>query len=568
MRRRVATINFTIRFLAQLFCIASFLLNANADRPNVDRYGFYEAGFQSSGKYKNPYLEIQATAALQLPDNAVRELPVFWDGGNQWKLRISPDLVGEWKYKIQSNDEGLNNKTGEFLCIASNLCGGVRPMQKSPRHFSYQNGVPFLFWGDTAWALFQDSAQEKLDRAAVFHYIDMRAAEGVNVVHSMLLSEAGWGNRGGDPFEDVSKEMLNPGYWQEVDIRLQYLNEKRIACGLALAWGDKNRQAPWPWRRFPGVEARKRYARYIAARYGAYNVYFIVSGEWNAEANTRDATREQVKQEFIEIGDALQRADAHQRMIAIHPMTRDGSTREFNRAAWMSFADYQQNYPELHARVLQSRSFNKPIVNSEYGYYLRDASENGTPDKNNSLSADDMRFATWDIIMAGGYPVTGYGTTYFGGNRDPGPFHPDDPRNKTWTQQYVFAKQVLSGGEWWKLEPNDGAIHCTQPRSKDRRVKVEAGRGQTRKLICPPIRTYWLLEEPGARYVAYGRGVTQAVTIDLGENAEGDYQAIWVGPTTGESKTLARKIHLNKTYEFTPPDESDWVMTITKLNQQ
>ena len=43
-------------------------------------------------------------------------------------------------------------------------------------------------------------------------------------------------------------------------------------------------------------------------------------------------------------------------MIAIHPMTAHGSVREFNAAQWMAFGDYQQNYRDLHARVLESRT--------------------------------------------------------------------------------------------------------------------------------------------------------------------------------------------------------------------
>ena len=102
-------------------------------------------------------------------------------------------------------------------------------------------------------------------------------------------------------------------------------------------------------------------------------------------------------------------------------MGSDGSSREFNIAEWMSFGDYQQNYNELHRRILESRKFNKPVVNGEYGYYLRDQDGNEIPDKSNSTSLKSIRFASWDIVMAGGYFVTGFGTTYFGGYRDPAP---------------------------------------------------------------------------------------------------------------------------------------------------
>src|SRR5262249_17876133 len=148
------------------------------------------------------------------------------------------------------------------------------------------------------------------------------------------------------------------------------LNSKGMIGGLALAWGDKRRTEPFAWTRLPSLEARKRYARYVAARYGAFNVYFIVSGEWHANIKTvPGATEASVRREFVEIGDALHAADAHARMIAIHPMTAHGSTRDFVGTSWMSFGDYQQNYRDLHGRIALSLVAPLPVVNSEYAYH-------------------------------------------------------------------------------------------------------------------------------------------------------------------------------------------------------
>jgi hypothetical protein len=63
------------------------------------------------------------------------------------------------------------------------------------RHFERQDGSPFWFRGDTAWGLVTDKAEEKHDRAAALRYIDTRAGQGINVLHTMLFSEAGWDNR-------------------------------------------------------------------------------------------------------------------------------------------------------------------------------------------------------------------------------------------------------------------------------------------------------------------------------------------------------------------------------------
>jgi len=550
-----------------LVTIATYLIalgNLSMANQTVDRFGFFETSFGAVGQYQNPYTDLPASAVVERPDGTKRTLGLFWDGGNLWKIRISPDLIGTWQFRVQSSDKGLNGQTGQFTCVPSQQKGSIQPMPGFEHHFIYQDGTPFLFWGDTAWALYQDEVSENLDRNAVFCYINERADQGINVVHSMLLQEAGWGNKNGPPFGNLSKEILNPGYWQEIDVRLQYLNQKGIIGGLVLAWGDKQKREPFAWRRFPGLKARKRYARYIASRYGAYDVYFVVSGEWHAEIRTRrNVTEQAIYNEFVEIGNALYESDAHKRMVGIHPMTEHGSVREFNEAGWMSFGDYQQNYRLLHERILESRKYPGPIVNSEYGYYLRDSNFDGVVDKHNSFSVEAMRHATWDIIMAGGYPITGYATTYMGGNRDKGPFNVDDPRNDIWERQYHVAQRFLGGLQWWKLQPHDDWISSSTSRSSDRQVRIGTNAGRKRTLRCPPKTTYWLLAEPGKQYLAYVRGLTAKVTVDFGSESVGVRKALLLNLRTGDIKNIIDTTNSKDHFEWSPPDAEDWVLFLS-----
>ena len=405
---------------------------------DVPRFGVFEQAFQQAGSCENPYTEASATANLTAPDGSRCSIPLFWDGGRTWRLRFSPDQLGEWAWKTESDDNGLGGKSGQFKVVPSDRKGSIRCMADAPHHFERQDGTPFWFFGDTAWALFTDSDKERHNRKTALEYVDARAEQGFNVLHAMLLCEAGWGNQGGPPFENIAAEQINPAYWQEVDVRLRHVNDRGIVAALFLAWGDKGRNEHYSWNRLPTMEARLRYARYIAARYSAFDVFFLVSGEWHAAsimAKPR-ASEETIRQQFIEIGNALHKSDPHGRMIGIHPMTQQGSVREFVGTPWMSFGDYQQNYPDLHERLLLSRKANLPLVNSEYGYYLRDTNGDGIPDKDNSFNVDDMRHATWDIAMAGSYFVTGFGTTYFGGNRDPGPFDLEAPKNDVWSRRF------------------------------------------------------------------------------------------------------------------------------------
>jgi hypothetical protein len=394
-----------------------------------------------------------------------------------------------------------------------------------------------------------DHDQEKHNRETAETYLRRRAGQGFNVVQAMLLSEARWGNSGGPPFSDLSSEAINPAYWQEVDQRVQFLNAQGIVGGLVLAWGDKRGVEPYAWGRFPSSEARRRYARYVAARYSALDVYFIVSGEWHAELRS-GRPREEVKAEFVDLGNRVQESDPHGRMIAIHPMNSGGSVREFSEAPWMSFADYQQNYEQLHERVLNSRQFNKPVVNSEYAYYLRDQRGDGQTDKPNSATIDMIRHATWDIVMAGGYVVTGFGSTYFGGNRHPGPFHPEDPRNADWERQVQLVKRPFQATPWWTLAPRDDLITASVPRSADRR---EAG------VLAPPQIAYWLLADPGKAYIAYVRGRKGAYKLTLAEGDKVTYLLRQYDPRTGEFAELGKHSAGGPIF-YSSPDDQDWVM--------
>lgn len=523
----------------------------SSDLKEIEKFGIFEVSFQSAGNYQNPYSELFPEAELTRPDDSIWKIPLFWDGGRTWKFRVSPDIEGTWNWKIISKDRSLRRMKGSFICKPSALKGTITPMTGYPYHFQYRNGEKMWFMGETAWALFNDNVEEKLDREGFEHFVKTRASQGFNVVHAMMLSEAGWGNSGGMPFLSMEKQILNPGYWQEIDSRILFANQHGLVVGLVLAWGDKNKKVPFPWRLFPDVEARKNYARYIAARYSAYNVYFLVSGEWHAEIRTRSANEDKVRNEFIEIGNTLAEADVHDRMIAIHPMNGNGSVREFNKTLWMSFGDYQQNYPLLHKRILESMIFNKPVVNSEYGYHLRDQNGDGVPDKDNSTSPESIRYASWDIVMAGGYLITGFGTTYFGGNRDPGPFNVDAEKNNDWERKIEYIKIFFEGLEYWKLKSCDSLLTCKTDRGED-------GRQLTR--LSPPSETYWLLAEATKQYLIYSRGITDNITLNMEQDTGVRYSIQLFNPRTGEARTLNKNIISGGSYVWTPPDKYDWVL--------
>ena len=530
------------------FLLITFIGTAQ-DR--AERYGIFEASYQGTGRYSNPYVEVSAEAAIVRPGGERLSIPLFWDGASQWRLRLSPDLAGKWTYTVKSNDPGLNGKTGGFLCVDSKRTGGLQPIPSAPSHFQRQSGAPVWFMADTAWGYLTDSETDNHHRPQAQHYAKTRASQGFNAIHSMMLSEQGVGNQNGKPFDDMAAQKMNPGYWQEVDDRLAFANRLGLTVGLAIAWGDKRKVEPFAWRMFPNLDARKRYARYIAARYSGYNVYFIVSGERHAEVRNRSGvTEDEIFREFVQIGSELAASDPHDRMIAIHPMTQNGSVREFAVASWMSFGDYQQNYRDLHDRVLLSRYLRGPVVNAEYGYHLRDQDGDGKPDKSNSYATEDMRFASWDIVTAGGYLVTGFGTTYFGGHRDPGPFDVDATKNDEWEAQIGYIKKFFEQLTWWKLIPADQLLSAPVERSKDR---TDGG-------VRPPVTTYWAMATPGETYLAYVRGMTAPIELELGSRPR-RFAIREFNPRTGQFRKVGEHDVSGK-YTYRAPDANDWVVLL------
>ncbi len=76
-------------------------------------------------------------------------------------------------------------------------------------------------------------------------------------------------------------------------------------------------------------------------------------------------------------------------------------------------------------------------------------------DKPNSHTRDSFRRASWMMPMGGGYFVTGFGTTYFGGRREKGPFLVDNPAHAEAIADLQRLHRFFTSLDWWLLSPHD-----------------------------------------------------------------------------------------------------------------
>jgi hypothetical protein len=527
------------------------------DAMKVDRFGVFECAFQAQSCYDNPYVQVEAEAMLQSPTGELKHIPLFWDGGDTWRLRFSPDCVGVWRYRIQATDPGLAAAQGAFECVPSNRHGSIEPMKLHPFHFQYQNGEPFFWMGDTGWRAFATCPEEKLTREAVLHYFGERAAQGFSYIHVELMGGLGQDGQQQVMF-DFHEETLNSAFFQEVDVRLQYMNAKNIICGIVLAWANGKES----WSAFASTEARRRYARYVVARYSAYEVMFIASGEW-------DLSGRDTKPWYLAIGQELMDADPHNRLRTIHPC-RGYNIREFAAEPWLSFGDYQQTYeapadreataPQRHAlrsQLLWSKVYGKPVVNAEFAYYLR---RMGTErnynryaidgvDKPHSHTRTSFRRACWSLMMAGGYFVAAFGTTYYGGWREIGPFNVDDPKNDEAESDLSILAGFFRGLPWWRLQVDDSLV-----------------KGHGGNCYC--------LAELRERYVVFAEECDSLqLTLNAGPqgiyaftpeaNDIGSYTVEIFDPRSGETRPFGSCRGSDK-LDMKLPDKQDWVVLVTR----
>lgn len=83
-------------------------------------------------------------------------------------------------------------------------------------------------------------------------------------------------------------------------------------------------------------------------------------------------------------------------------------------------------------------------------------------------------------------------------------------------------------------------------------------------MTAPPATTYWLLAEPGKHYVAYARGLTEKLTLQLGPSGQGAYRARQFNPRTGEKIPVDGNLVLTHSFDWTPPDSQDWVLHLAR----
>ena len=64
-----------------------------------------EIDFISMKAYANGFYDVDLDVVFTHSDGTEFNVPAFWNGGNNWKVRFAPTLTGQWSYRTICSDE-------------------------------------------------------------------------------------------------------------------------------------------------------------------------------------------------------------------------------------------------------------------------------------------------------------------------------------------------------------------------------------------------------------------------------------------------------------------------------
>ncbi|HBZ20745.1 MAG TPA: hypothetical protein DEO60_06440 [Bacteroidales bacterium] len=468
MRKKTLTLLITV-----IFYLTSF--GQAGSQNQIKTWDVFEITLTSKVVSPNFYLEISTekdsflTARFTGTDGKaagqIKIVPGFWDGNNTWKIRFAPPQSGTWKYETFSPDKKMNGKKGQLIVtgwteeeLEANPArrGFVivnNAVARKGRYFTYSDGTPFLWIGDTWW----DWTNSHIKLESFKKLADTRAEQGFNI-GQLFFAGNGWGKESSllDP------SFSNPKFDQirKVEELIRYANSKGITVWIHAWWSREG------INKSIGEDNIIRWWKYVIHRLHAFNVIWVIAGEYNMNDYGGFPL-----EFWNRLGKIIKDEDPCERILGAHPtppMWSGGadapqwSTAEaIHSQPWLNYNQSQTGHAkwcnELTPWIITNAYDTKPakpVVVTEPWYEFIE----GNP------TAMDIRFGAWSALMSGAA-----GHSYGGGHiwrvhlperpTDVGSW-PMDTSFATNTMLYPgavsigFMGKFLRNLEWWKLEPH------------------------------------------------------------------------------------------------------------------
>lgn len=421
------------------------------------------------------------------------------------------------------------------------------------RYFVTSDGKPFFWLGDTVWCVFNHPSPADVDL-----YLDDRKAKGFTVIQGCVAvwDFNGRANPDGQkPFVGNDPTAINDAYFKNVDSIIDKVTARGMYMAILPFWTKNTRTGP-----FSEPAGMKVYCHYLAKRYAARNIFWVLGGD---TAGTDIQPVIDAEAEGLLAG--AKEAGVDKIMITYHPTGRESSSFWFQNRDWLDFNAIQSghfinttNFQIVGADYAKTPI--KPTLDMEPGYenitnnLVRTNVTADTP----RIQAVDVRRSAYLAVFAGAAGHTyGNGEVYEF-------FHPNPngtmPGNAGWhanmdwhdalklpaSGQVQYVRYLIQSRPMLERIPDQSLIAgVVSNRAVDR---IAATRGADYAFV----------------YLPTGQA---KVTINAGQLTGNSLTAWWYDPRTGKASKVG-DFPKTATHDFTIPSTTlpqgtdDWVLVL------
>lgn len=424
-------------------------------------------------------------------------------------------------------------------------------VSENQRFLIRENGSPFFYLGDTAWALLQRLTREETDL-----YLEDRAAKGFTAIQSVAVSEFDGLNSpnryGKTPFSNRDPEQPNEAYFVHVD----YVVEKAGALGMYVAllptWGDK--VGPLQWGTGPEVLTPQNalsYGRFLGERYRDSPIIWVIGGDRNPTTPEHSAT-------WRALAEGLEQGNGGRHLMTFHPQGGHSSAEFFHDDSWLDFNMIQSGHSarNIENYAMVTRDYNrlptKPCMDGEPCY--EDHPVNWDRE-GGYFEAYDVRKAAYWSLFAGAhghtYGANGIFQFWTLGQEDRfGVRRPwQEALSLPGSAQMQHARKLLESRPFLRRLPDQSLLVSDQGSGTDH---VRATRA----------------DDGSYAFVYSGSG--GPLRVDLGKLSGTSVCAYWYDPRTGTAQS-AGQFPTGEEKEFTPPSSGeghDWVLVLDDADRR
>lgn len=521
-----------------------------------------EAVFVSSKSYSDPYNNV--TLDLILTNGTVTyKIPAFWDGGNVWRARFVCPAEGTWTYTTECSDTAntsLHGRTSTVICSAYSgdkdiYKHGFVKTQPDKRYFTYSDGTPFFYLGDTHWA-FAGESDETVEAV-----VKQRAEQGFTVIQSEPIG-AKFNVTNGITQDDIEGFKDFDGKFDTVatyglvhaNAEFFYPSDMRTFINNHGGWSETPVENSDMCDLSDSAKtALERLTRYWVARYSAYPVMWTLGQEvdndfyWERDDKNGHSEWNNVNNPYLFVAEKIGVYDPYSHPLTAH-QENTGATKASNSAfrdceehTWYG-AQWSLNYAQKQdftaPRDYWENGQNKPTVLYEGKYCYLWTKNFGARVQGWMAYLNGMYGASW-----GGQDTWCINSSYDESTTSSDGVDtvtPEDKQNATWqdalsyksTYQLGYMREFFEKyvGNWQDLVPRFDSTDYFNP-ADDNVFYICASDASGEKAVV----YFYNSSDPYLAEKANSTAENAVKTGVLGGlNANEEYSYIWYDPVNGQ----------------------------------